>query len=188
MNSTTLTARRTMATALIVLSLMASSLVSQTAGAHTSPDRLTVRQIIEIWTATKQFRNVDAAVAAGYLPTEECSELPGAGGMGYHYVNPTYIADGVIDPTKPEILLFRLNHRGQLALAGVEYFAADGDQDLATDPDRPNLYGHPFDGPMPGHDPEMPAHYDLHFWLYRINPAGMLEPWNPRVTCPGAYT
>lgn len=67
--------------------------------------------------------------------------------------------------------------------AGVEYFKADADQDLATDGDRPSLYGHPFEGPMPGHEPGMPVHFDLHVWLYRSNPLGMLSTWNPNVKC-----
>ena len=66
----------------------------------------------------------------------------------------------------------------------IEYFQADADQDLATDPDRPVLFGMPFDGPMLGHEPGMPIHYDLHVWLYRHDPAGRFAMWNPRVHCP----
>jgi hypothetical protein len=135
--------------------------------------------------ATKKFRDVDAALAAGYVPTEECVALPdGGGGMGFHYVNPGYLMDGVIDPTKPEILLYHVDDDDELKLGGVEYFAADADQDLTTDADRPDLYGKPFDGPMPGHGPDMPVHYDLHVWLYTDNPAGTLAPWNTEVSCP----
>ena len=42
----------------------------------------------------------------------------------------------------------------------------------------------PFDGPMLGHNPEMPIHYDLHVWLYRHNPAGQFAMWNPQIRCP----
>ena len=66
---------------------------------------------------------------------------------------------------------------------GVEYFRADADQDLRTDADRPSLFGHAFDGPMPGHEPGMPVHDDLHVWLFRANPDGQLAAWNPRVSC-----
>ena len=69
-------------------------------------------------------------------------------------------------------------------MAGVEWFKADADQDLSTDEDRPTLFGQPFDGPMAGHEPGMPAHFDLHVWLYEKNPTGELSAWNPRVTCP----
>lgn len=133
--------------------------------------------------ATKQFRDVDAAIAAGYVPTDECAALPdGSAGMGYHYVNPALIADAFIDPTMPEILVY-IEDDGSRKLAAVEYFAADADQDLTTADDRPTLMGHPFDGPMVGHEPGMPVHYDLHVWLYKRNPAGELSAWNPDVSC-----
>jgi hypothetical protein len=37
---------------------------------------------------------------------------------------------------------------------------------------------------MPGHEPGMPVHYDLHAWVYLDNPLGELAVWNPNVTCP----
>ena len=86
--------------------------------------------------------------------------------------------------TRPEILVYQPTRNGKLRLGAVEYFQADGDQDLATDPDRPSMFGMPFDGPMLGHDPKMPIHYDLHVWLYRHNPAGRFAMWNPTVSCP----
>ena len=66
-------------------------------------------------------------------------------------------------------------------LVGVEFFSADGVP--GTDDDRPSLFGQPFDGPMPGHFPGQPDHYDLHVWLWRFNPAGMFAQFNPRVSC-----
>ena len=57
------------------------------------------------------------------------------------------------------------------------------DQDVATDDDRPSLMGHAFDGPMEGHEPGMPVHYDLHTWVHQQNGAGELSAWNPDVAC-----
>ena len=71
----------------------------------------------------------------------------------------------------------------KLRLGAVEYFQADADGDLNTDDDRPFMFDLPFDGPMFGHEPGMPVHYDLHVWLYRHNPAGLFAMWNPRVSC-----
>ena len=134
--------------------------------------------------ATRKFRKVAVARAAGYATTGECVQDPKYGGMGIHYANPELIADGKLDVTKPEILVYQPMPSGKLRLGAVEYFQADADQDLATDPDRPYLFGLPFDGPMLGHEPDMPVHYDLHVWLYRHNPAGRFAMWNPRVHCP----
>ncbi len=56
---------------------------------------------------------------------------------------------------------------GTERLAAVEYFVADADQDLASDDGLPLMFDRlPFVGPMPGHDPTMPVHDDLHVWLY----------------------
>jgi hypothetical protein len=135
--------------------------------------------------ATRAFRDVDAARAAGYAAVGPCADDPKYGGMGIHYGNPELIADGRLDVTKPEILVYQPTRRGRLRLGAVEYFQIDGDQDLATDEDRPSLFGMPFDGPMLGHEADMPIHYDLHVWLYRHNPAGKFAMWNPNVRCPG---
>ena len=53
--------------------------------------------------------------------------------MGVHYGNPELIADGRLDATRPEILVDHPS-REAAVLGAVEYFQADADQDLATDP------------------------------------------------------
>jgi len=40
-----------------------------------------------------------------------------------------------------------------------------------------------FDGPMAGHNPQMPWHYDLHAWVIENNPAGLFSQWNPSISC-----
>jgi hypothetical protein len=188
MNIPRITPSRVGALAAIVLStaLVGGHLTAQAHDAdHGSQSaRLTGAQRTVIREATWRFKNVDTAIAAGYIPTEECAELPGVGGMGYHFLNPAFAFDNRIDPTQPEILLYTKDGKGRFQLAGVEWFKADADQDLATDDDRPTLFGNPFDGPMLGHDEGMPTHFDLHVWLYEKNPTGELSAWNPRVTCP----
>jgi hypothetical protein len=46
---------------------------------------------------TQRFQDVNAATAAGYVSTESCASGPNLGAMGVHYVNETFIADGVLD-------------------------------------------------------------------------------------------
>ena len=72
---------------------------------------------------------------------------------------------------------------GSLELVAVEYFAVDADQDLGTATDRPSAFGRPFDGPMLGHSPGMPIHYDLHVWVVEANPEGVFAQWNPAIAC-----
>jgi hypothetical protein len=154
---------------------------------HGDPDRtprLTARQERRVRNATEKFRDLKVALAAGYVKVSECTDLPGTGGMGFHYLNPALAGDTVVDPSRPELLVYQRDARGRMRLGAVEYFVADADQDLATDGDRPTLFRtYAFDGPMEGHEPGMPKHYDLHVWLYRDNPAGQLAAWNPTVKC-----
>ena len=103
--------------------------------------------------------------------------------MGVHAINFALLMDPAIDPLRPEGLLYAPNEDGQLKLVGVEYLKVDADQNLATDGDRPSVLGTAFDGPMPGHDADMPVHYDLHVWLVERNPNGLFEQWNPAISC-----
>jgi hypothetical protein len=122
-----------------------------------------------------------AAEAAGYQLASECTASP-AGGMGYHYLNPG-LAMQAPDALHPSVLVYVPGDDGRLTLGAAEWFQADADQDLSTDSDRPSLFGRPFDGPMLGHGPGMPTHYDLHAWLFENNPRGVFQPWNPKVSC-----
>jgi hypothetical protein len=145
--------------------------------------RLTKAQRAVLLDATRRFRDIKQAIAAGYQPTRDC--VPG---MGYHYSKPSLAGDTSIDPTRPEMLVYAPVADGSVRLAALEYFRADADQNLKTAGDRPTLFGHRFDGPMAGHplppgQPPMPVHYDLHVWLYLANPAGELTSENPKVTC-----
>ncbi|BCY07907.1 hypothetical protein [Actinoplanes sp. L3-i22] len=174
-------------TVLRALMAVATVLTCTAAPAQAAPPppapRLAPAERAMLLDATRRFRDVREAVRAGYLPTRDC--VPG---MGLHYANPTRSADPRIDPLRPEILLYLAGPHGTVRLAGLEYYRVDTDGDLRTDGDRPDLLGHPFNGPMLGHPvpvgaPAMPVHYDLHVWLYEHNPAGELATENPRVVC-----
>ena len=129
---------------------------------------------------TAQYHDVQVALADGYVPVSPC--VAGDDGvMGIHYANPSLLGQPV-DVRHPAMLLYVPGPDG-LQLAGVEYFQADADQDLATDGDRPSVLGQPFDGPMPGHGPGMPVHYDLHVWVWKHNPAGTFAEYNPALGC-----
>ena len=133
--------------------------------------------------ATARYHDVARALRDGYVPAGSCEE-EAEGAMGIHYLHPQLAADTDVDPRRPEILTFEPQVDGSLRLIGVEWFVADTDQELATDDDRPSVLGHAFDGPMLGHVPGMPVHYDLHAWVWRPNPLGAFAKWNPSVDCP----
>lgn len=166
------------AAAVSVSAVAAATVTSGTASGSTDP---LGRHVAELRRAIAPYEDVQRALADGFVPTELCVESP-AGGMGFHYVNPDR-ARQPLDPSKPSILVYTPDKDGSLKLGAAEFFVPDADQDLTTDEDRPFLWGRPFDGPMPGHEPGMPAHYDLHVWTHVANPDGVLAAWNPRVRC-----
>jgi hypothetical protein len=126
--------------------------------------------------ATARFHSLVQARRAGYVRESPC--VPGE---GIHYGKPSLLGDNVLDPRRPELLLYETKPNGKLRLVGIEYFKVDADQNLATDADRPSLFGRSFDGPMPGHFPGQPIHYDLHVWVWEPNPNGMFALPNPTV-------
>ena len=133
--------------------------------------------LAEVRAATAEYHDVDVALADGYVPASPCESLPGAGGMGVHYLNPRLASDLEVVADQPEVLLYEPRPDGSLRLVGVEWFVADVGQP------RPSVVDVPFDGPMAGHGPGMPVHYDLHAWVWKHNPSGMFAAWNPAVTC-----
>jgi hypothetical protein len=147
-------------------------------GAHVGPRA--AHQLKKARAATKRFRAFASAKAAGYVLDTECVADPDAGGMGFHAFNERLMADGRLDPRRPEILVYAKNRYGRLRLVALEYFAADADGDSSTD-DRPRLFGQRFDGPVSG--PGDAPIYLLHAWVHKRNPAGMFAPFNPRVRC-----
>jgi hypothetical protein len=166
--------------ATLALAALVVALVGIVTAAASPPDELQA-----VKAATARYHSFAQAQADGYtIAGEPCVAEPGLGAMGIHAVNPALIADPAINPMQPEILLYLPKANGRLELIGVEYFKVDADQNLATDADRPSVFGQPFDGPMPGHTPTMPIHYDLHVWFWADNPAGMFAPFNPSLSCP----
>lgn len=162
--------------AAVGLVVMGAGTVSAGVG-RLSPDLQAVRS------AVARFHSVEQAAAAGYQPGSPCESSP-AGTMGVHYVNGPLAGDPAIDPLRPEVLLYLPDGSGDLKLVAVEYLRFDADQDLTTDGDRPSLFGQPFQGPMLGHGPGMPIHYDLHVWIAAANPSGLFAQWNPAIHCP----
>lgn len=132
--------------------------------------------LAEVRAATAKYHDVAVAEAHGYVPVSPC-EASGDGVMGIHYLNMDLASDLEVVPTQPEVLLYVPTENG-LELAGVEYFVAAMPGSTA-----PRVLGATFDGPMAGHNPQMPTHYDLHVWLWKHNPAGMTAQWNPALSC-----
>ncbi|MET9466352.1 hypothetical protein ABZY44_16420 [Streptomyces sp. NPDC006544] len=132
--------------------------------------------------ATAPYQRHAAAVKAGYVPDKYCVQDPaGSGALGYPHFRHAY--DNSVDPAKPAALFYEDDRRGGKRLTGVQWVVYDRDQDLTTDEDRPKLFGRSFTGPHPGHFPGQPVHYALHLWLWKENPKGAFQTYNPAITC-----
>ena len=127
--------------------------------------------------------------------------------MGFHYVNFPELANPEISPEKPEVLIYvpSKDNKDGVRLVAVEYVVAaedwsiDGGQTVFKGWDSetpPNIFGQTFEGPMEGHAPGEPAHYDKHVWVWQANPKGfnideygnfyhvpgLFSQWNPTVS------
>ena len=141
--------------------------------------------------ASAAYHDPDTAVADGFLATDACVSSP-AGTMGFHYFNPGRVMDGAVSVEEPEVLVYHPGPDGPM-LGAVEYFfpiVIDGapwfgDEPPPADktPAAPILFRRAMNGPMAGHEPGMPWHYDLHAWVWSHNPDGMFADFNPALSC-----
>ena len=102
--------------------------------------------------------------------------------MGFHWINGDLLTTD-LDPAKPQVLVYAPDRHGGLHLAALEYVVFKDAWDAAHPGTMPSLFGEDFmETPAPNRY-EIPAFYALHVWLYRYNPTGLFEPFNPRVSC-----
>ena len=130
--------------------------------------------------ATLKYRNRALALDEGYRPQPRCVESSdGSEALGLVYLHLRRARDQQIDLLEPELLFYQERVNGkQPVLAGVGYFVPDEGQKPP-----PSALGH-LDGPIPSQGPGQPARYELHIWVHRHNPDGVLAFFNPDVTCP----
>jgi hypothetical protein len=151
----------------VALSLLSSLAIGTALAAGSNPLMDAVR------TANDRFKDVSVAVNEGYGPIP-CDSSPMGGGMGIHYVNGTYLKDGLLDIVKPEAVMYEPLADGKLALIGVEYITFKGPASLAGHlmnyNSAPNSYG-------------LPEFYELHVWAWKTNPTGTFADDNPTVSC-----
>jgi hypothetical protein len=163
------------------LSLVGSAFA---APANPTTDSTTNKELAQVRNATTKYHDVSEALKDGFVPEGESVVVPGLGTMGIHYINYSRMGDGKIEADKPECLLYVPTQNG-VKLVGVEYvvsfdeWVAAGHAGDGTD--NPTVFGQTFEGPMDGHGPGEPRHFDKHVWLWHANPAGMFAQFNPAI-------
>ena len=132
--------------------------------------------------ATERFKDVAVAEAEGYGLQFGCVSGPDWGAMGLHYVNFPLVLDGVLDPSKPEIVIYEPLPNGGRKLVGADFLGL-ADAWHAKNPGPPQLMGqllHLFEAPNRF---GLPPFYTLHVWAWKDNPAGAFVNWHKNVSC-----
>lgn len=127
-------------------------------------------QLAALREATAAYHSLEAAEADGFVPLLGCFDSP-AGGMGQHFFIPSRM--GVVNLTEPTALVYEPRD-GAYKLVAVEYIVP-GPASLVVPP----LLGQSFT--------YLPALgvWKLHAWVWRPNPTGMFQDFNPDVRpCP----
>jgi hypothetical protein len=138
----------------------------------------------EVRQATGRFRDINVAIAEGWVPATPCVSGPNSGAMGVHFLLPQRLHDGMLKADEPEALIYEPLSNGAMRLVGVEFIVIASEwkkhnpkagppavegvlTNLVTDPNR---YG-------------LPAFYELHVWAWEKNPDGNYADWNTLVSC-----
>jgi hypothetical protein len=165
--------------------------------------------LAEVRSATEKFRDVNVALAEGYIrdPFDLCETAAmmgrpaSLGAMGIHYVHPGLLGitappsprvDGTgthTDFRRPGILIYEPQEDGTLELVAVENLVFARSWRATGQSEPPTFHGVPYDTMTD--DPATDAdeahmfepHFDRHVWIYRTNPNGVFAPFNPAVTC-----
>jgi hypothetical protein len=164
-------------------------------------------ELAAIRAAAEKYLDINVALADGYIDPEnmcvtaEMMGLPAeAGAMGMHFVRPDILkitsphprvnGDGThTDFTQPAVLIYEPQEDGSMELVAVENLVFQKAWHDAGNAEPPVFQGRKWD--LMADDPATPIdeahgfepHYDQHVWVFRDNPEGALQPFNPAVTC-----
>jgi len=134
--------------------------------------------------ATARFRDINVALAEGFVQGTPCVSGPDFGAMGVHFVLPSRIAGGVLSADEPEALIYEPLQGGAFRLVGVEFIViATTWTQRHPDGSPPELEGHLLNLIDAPNRFGLPAFYELHVWGWEDNPVGSFADWNTHVTC-----
>lgn len=165
---------------LVVVAALTLTALAGAVGAAARADELAA-----VRAATARFHSFEAATAAGYGVFYVCTDESGLGAMGQHYVNGGLVGDALLDPAAPEAIMYEPLPDGGQRLVGVEWVVFRSAWEGAGNTGVPSLFGRPLKLVNEPNRYGIPAFYQLHAWVWKPNPAGTYQDWNPRVSCRG---
>jgi hypothetical protein len=168
--------------------------------AHPQHEPTAVSMTSPARSATAKYHSLTVAQKAGYSILADtagitCIADPQMGGaMGVHYVKSDLVKDPAIAAAHPEALVYAPDRHGHLHLAALEYVVIKADWDANKVPPAgyvgsrdaqapPMLFGHTFNFTDAPNRYGLPPFYSLHAWIWKDNPAGTFQMWNPSVHC-----
>lgn len=135
--------------------------------------------------ATAGFHRIEVVEQAGYklgyiapFLLAHCIAHPTDGAMGFHYFNHDMIHDTELNPLQPEGIVYAPGPDGRLQLAAVEWIVPVDAWHDAGNTEPPTVLGnqmHVLNRAL--------GWYILHAWVWKHNPSGMFQDWNPNVSC-----
>jgi len=136
--------------------------------------------------ATAQFKDINAALAAGFTQATPCVSGPDFGAMGVHFVLGSRISAGTLNASQPEALIYEPLPNGAFRLVGVEFIILASVWQTQIPPGStatPALEGHLMNFVDAPNRYGLPAFYELHVWAWEHNPVGSFADWNTQVSC-----
>jgi hypothetical protein len=179
--------RLTLALLPLAIPLLAAGVQPSYAGesSQNASQMRTSTLIEKVRAATARFRDINTAIADGWVQGTPCVSGPDTGAMGVHFVMPSRINNFVLQADQPQALIYEPLAGGAFRLVGVEFIVLanvwlgqpDGatstpalEGDLLNYIGAPNRFG-------------LPAFYEMHVWAWEDNPRGSFADWNTHVTC-----
>ena len=126
--------------------------------------------------ATLKYMDLNAAIGDQYVEFYVCTEQPGVGTMGQHYVNLGLVGDPAVDPLRPEVLVYAPTRAGGYRLVAVEYVTFAAGQ---------TVLGQTMNAVPAGNRYGLDPFFAKHAWIWQGNPNGIFADWNPSITCLG---
>ncbi len=141
---------------------------SNTLNGYTGLAPQTMWELQQARASTARYRHLKNAIKDGYEDIHVVVQ-----GMGHHYMKKVLV-DGTFDYRNPEILVYNMNHDGEMELVAVEY--------AVPIPVTPNAAPAGFTGNQDVWDKNIGFDlYLLHAWVWSFIPLGVFNPTNPDV-------
>jgi hypothetical protein len=166
----------------VVATLLALLVVPAFAGSSLGAGKSNIPDVRE---ATRKYKDINAAIADQYVLFYQCTEQPGVGTMGQHFVKGSLVEDPAIDALHPEVLVYAPKRNGDWKLVAVEYVTLAPLWDEAFPGQWPTVLGQDLLFREAGNRYGLPDFYERHAWIWQGNPRGLFDDWNPSITCLG---